>query len=94
MFERLLVLAILNDEKIELHIPTIITRPEIKIIFSIMDICSLTQSGIHGPSDMVRDFVNIVGAGHGRSEISKIILVLVMSGSSFSKFCWSRTVWS
>ena len=33
IFKRLLILTILNDRNIELHIPTIITRLEIKIIF-------------------------------------------------------------
>ena len=69
MFKRLLVLAILNDKKIELHIPPIITRLEIQIIFPIMDISSLTQSGIQGPSELFRDFLNIVGPGPARFKI-------------------------
>ena len=77
MFKRFLVLAILNDKKIELHIPTIITRLEIQIIFPIMDISSLTQSGIQGPSE---------SDGQTCSEIFLILLVLVRPGSRFSNF--------
>ena len=45
--------------------------------------CSLYWSG------SVRDFQNFVGPGPVRSEIFKILLVLVRFGPRFSKFCWS-----
>ena len=90
MFKRLLVLTILKNKKIEPHIPTIITRPEIKIIFPIMDICSLTQSGIHGPSDLIRDFLNIFGPGSLRSEIFKFFLGPGPTGLALGP---DRTAW-
>ena len=90
MFKRLLVLTILNDKNIELHIPTIITRLEIKIIFPIIDISSLTQSGIHGPSDLIRDFLNIFGPGSLRSEIFKFFLGPGPTGLALGP---DRTAW-